>query len=73
MAEDLNTFFKGEQGTIVTYSNLVNSNSVVATATLTGSFLKVEKKSTGSTTDVTFDYTGSNGVTGTITWTYIFE
>ena len=58
-------------GATVTYSNLESSNTAVGLASFTGSGLEVSRVSQG-TTVVTFDYAGSNGITGTVSWTVIF-
>lgn len=68
----------GKNGTTATYSNPVSSDPAIATVSIWGPnpsghvFLDINKVSPG-TVDITFDYTGSNGVTGTMTWTYTFQ
>ncbi|WGT38105.1 hypothetical protein MHB40_13230 [Lysinibacillus sp. FSL K6-0057] len=75
---NLTVALPGSNGTTATYSNPVSSDPGVATVSIWGPnpsghvYLDVNKVSTG-TVDITFTYTGSNGASGTITWTFIFN
>ncbi|TQR21245.1 hypothetical protein [Psychrobacillus vulpis] len=75
---NLTVALPGKNNTTATYSNPVSSNLSISTVTITGPnpsghvFLNVYKVSAG-TVDVSFDYTGSNGATGKMTWTFTFQ
>lgn len=74
---NLSMAIMGENGTIVTFSNVRSEAPTIATAALVGPnpsghvFLQVKKVSGGSS-KIAFDYTDSNGKTGTMTLTFSF-
>lgn len=67
---NLENIIKGKNRTMPSYSNPVSSNPVLVTVLISGTKLTINKNALGitGTTNVTFDYTGSNGVTGIMTW-----
>ncbi|QPQ35948.1 MULTISPECIES: hypothetical protein [unclassified Lysinibacillus] len=75
---NLTVAIPGQNGTVATYSNPRSNNTSIATATIIGPnpsghvYLDVKKVGSGPV-NITFDYTGSNGVTGTMTWTFNFQ
>ncbi|KUF29547.1 hypothetical protein [Lysinibacillus sp. F5] len=75
---NLTVAIPGENSTLVLYSNPRSDNESIATATITGPnpsghvFLNVNKVGSGAV-NITFKYTGSNGATGTMTWTFNFQ
>ncbi|MEK4712026.1 Ig-like domain-containing protein [Sporosarcina sp. FSL K6-5500] len=68
----------GENNSTVTFSNPRSNDTSIATATITGPnpsghvYLNVTKVGPGPAY-ITFDYTDSNNVTGTMTWTFNFQ
>ena len=75
---NLTVAITGENNSTVTFSNPRSNDTSIATATITGPnpsghvYLNVTKVGTGPAY-ITFDYTDSNNVTGTMTWTFNFQ